>query len=251
MPSTKRWSTKCFIATNASVVALVLCPSVSAQRTQVGGAVTVTNKGISLIPALTLGKPAAIFDVAITGGAVSFEPQFRFGLDGKPWSFIFWGRYRPLRGGKLRLTIGAHPSLTFRTATVSTGAETHSAIVTRRYFAGDVYPNYLIAKNLSVGPYYFYAHGLDPDAFQHTHFVGARANLTSVPVTDQFFFQFAPQLYYLWMDRQEGTYATALLTLANRRLPFSITTLVNSPIQSGIAGGQDFLWNVSLVYSMR
>jgi hypothetical protein len=225
-----------------------------AQRgTQVAGAVAVTNKGISLIPALTLGKPAAIFDVAITNGALGFEPQFRFGLDGKPWTFIFWGRYRPLRDGKFRLTIGAHPALSFKTITVSPGggAAPRSTIVTRRYFASDVYPSYFIAKKLSVGPYYFYGHGLDQESIQHTHFVGARAYLTNLPIANQFFLQFAPQVYYLWMDREEGTYAGVTLTLANRRLPFSIATLMNSPIHSGIPGGQAFLWNVSLAYSMR
>lgn len=250
MASTRRWTRIGFHGLLSLAFASLADPA-NAQRAQVAGAATITNKGISLIPALTLGKPAAIFDVAITGGALSFEPQFRFGLDGKPWSFIFWGRYRPLREGRFRLTIGAHPALTFRTVTVSTGPEPHSAIVTRRYFASDVYPSYFILKNLSVGPYYLYSHGLDPESFQHTHFVGARANLTSLPITDHFFIQFAPQLYYLWMDREEGVYVSSLLTLANRRLPFSISTLVNSPIQSSIAGGQHFLWNVSLIYSMR
>jgi hypothetical protein len=232
-------------------VALVLCHPANAQRAQASGAVTITNKGISLIPALTLGKPAAIFDVAITDGALSFEPQFRFGLDGKPWSFIFWGRYRPLREGRFRLTIGAHPALSFKTITDSIGGAQRSTIVTRRYFAGDVYPSFLVAPNVSVGPYYFYAHGLDPEAFQHTHFVGARAALTNLPISGQFFIQFTPQLYYLWMDRQDGVYVTGVLTLANRKLPFAVSSLVNSPLQSSIAGGQTFLWNVSLIYNVR
>jgi hypothetical protein len=221
-----------------------------ADGTHVAGAVTVTNKGISLIPALTLGKPAAIFDVAITNGTLGFEPQFRFGLDGKPWSFIFWGRYRPLRDGKLRLTIGAHPALTFKTISV-TGPNPGSAIVTRRYFATDVYPSYFVAKNLSVGPYYFFSRGLDPESFQHTHFAGARATLTNFPIAGPLVIQLAPQLYYLWMDGDEGTYVTATVTLAHRSVPVAIASLVNSPIRSGIAGGQDFLWNVSLIYSMR
>ena len=53
-----------------------------------GGAVTVTNNGISFIPNFSLGKPAAIFDLSI-GRRLSFEPQFRFALEGKPWSFLF------------------------------------------------------------------------------------------------------------------------------------------------------------------
>jgi hypothetical protein len=41
-----------------------------------GGAVTLTTKGISIIPNLTLGKPAVIFDMS-AGRKLSFEPQFR------------------------------------------------------------------------------------------------------------------------------------------------------------------------------
>ena len=63
------------------------------------GAITVTNKGISLIPSFTLGKPATLIDLVTRKAELSFEPQFRVGLDGKPWSFVFWGRYRPSTGG--------------------------------------------------------------------------------------------------------------------------------------------------------
>jgi hypothetical protein len=53
------------------------------------------------------------------------------------------------------------------------------------------------------------------------------------------------------MDREEGVYVSSVLTLATRRLPLSVSTLVNSPMQSSIAGGQTFLWNVSLIYNLR
>ena len=65
-----------------------------APPTVLGGALTVTTKGISTVPSFTLGKPAAILDISIVRGGLSFEPQFRMGLDGKPWAFLFWGRYR-------------------------------------------------------------------------------------------------------------------------------------------------------------
>lgn len=61
---------------------------------EVSGNINVNSKGISQVPALTLGRPAAIFDLAVRKGDASFEPQFRFGLDGKPWSFLLWGRAR-------------------------------------------------------------------------------------------------------------------------------------------------------------
>ena len=49
-----------------------------------GGAVTVTSKGISTIPSFTLGKPAITFDLSMGKEKLSFEPQFRFALEGKP-----------------------------------------------------------------------------------------------------------------------------------------------------------------------
>ncbi len=55
-----------------------------------GGAVSVTNNGISLVPTFSLGKPAVIFDMVVGKRKLSFEPQLRFALDGKPWSFLFW-----------------------------------------------------------------------------------------------------------------------------------------------------------------
>ena len=58
-----------------------------------------------------------------------------------------WGRYRPLRTGRFRLAIGAHPSFTFRTI--------NDAIVTRRYLAGDVFPSYFLTDHPSIGRYYF------------------------------------------------------------------------------------------------
>ena len=48
-----------------------------------GGTILVTNNGMSTIPNLSLGKPATIFDLKISKGKLSFEPQLRFALEGK------------------------------------------------------------------------------------------------------------------------------------------------------------------------
>ena len=238
-------------------VASIAAPAVAQQaenperRTHVAGAATITTKGISLIPAFSLGKPAAIVDVAIADGALSFEPQFRLGLNGKPWSFIFWGRYRPLSGGKFRLGVGAHPSVLFRTITDSTSGVPREAIVINRYLAGEVNPSYALANNLSVGIYYLYSHGIEPEAVQNTHFLSARANLTNLWLSDRVFLQFAPQLYYLNMDGRDGWYVNSAVTLGGRNLPLAIASMVNKTIRTRITTGADFLWNVSLIYSLR
>ena len=71
------------------------------------GAITIQTKGISTIPNLTLGKPAAVFDMKI-GRKLTFEPQFRFALDGKPWAMVFWWRYYGSVSNKFKVTF--HPN---------------------------------------------------------------------------------------------------------------------------------------------
>ena len=58
-----------------------------------GATITATNNGISLIPTFSLGKPTVMFDLSM-GKKITFEPQFRFSAEGRPWSFFFWGRYK-------------------------------------------------------------------------------------------------------------------------------------------------------------
>ena len=89
---------KVFILKGLLVYMLLMCTnftfsqqvdSTKKENSHFGGAVSLTTKGISTIPSFTLGKPAVIFDLFIGKKRLSFEPQFRFALEGKPWSFLF------------------------------------------------------------------------------------------------------------------------------------------------------------------
>jgi hypothetical protein len=215
-----------------------------------GGAVTVTTKGISIIPNLTLGKPAAIFDMS-AGRKLSFEPQFRFALEGKPWSFLFWFRYELVNKKKFLFKIGAHPAIAFRTITDSTGGESQELIRATRYLAGDLAPTYFLGKNISTGFYYLYSHGIEKDITQHTHYLAYRINFLNIKLTNKVFMRFNPSVYYLNMDKKDGFYFNSTLTLAMRNFPLSVSSLINKTIQTDIPIGDDFLWNVSLIYTFN
>ena len=217
-------------------------------RTEVTWAMSVTNKGISGIPAFTLGKPAATVDVSIRRGGFSVDPQFRVGTDGTPWSFVFRGRYRLLDRERLRVSVGADPTLTFRTATVSVNGVARQVVVARHFAAGELSPSYALSRNVTVGAYYLYSHGLDADVTRHTHFVAARAG-ANLRLPARFVARLDPQAYYLRMDHREGTYLNSRVTLAKRDLPVSISGIVNRPIRTNIPRGGTFLWNVSLNYA--
>jgi hypothetical protein len=214
-----------------------------------GCAVTITNNGISFIPTFSLGKPAAIFDLNVGKKRLSFEPQFRFALEGKPWSFLFWWRYKLVKTRKVSFTLGAHPALSFKTVTITTDGVSQEIIKTQRYVAGELSPNYFLIKNISIGMYYLYSHGIEKDAIRNTHFLTINSSFSNIKLTKQFYVKFTPQLYYLKMDKQDGFYFTSALTLANKKFPVSITAVINKIIETRIIASNNFVWNVSLVYS--
>jgi hypothetical protein len=213
------------------------------------GAVGVTNNGISIVPSFSLDKPAVQFNLSMGKNRFSFEPDIRFSLAGKPWSMLFWGRYKLVTNDKFKLNTGAHLGLNFRTSALPINGDSSEATVTRRYLAGELAPNYFLTKNISTGIYYLYSHGLDAGTIGNTHFITFNTNFSNIKLTDQFFIRFNPQFYYLKLDAQDGFYFTSTLTVAKKNFPLSVSSTINKIINTNITGSKNFVWNVSLVYS--
>ena len=215
------------------------------------GSASVTNNGISLVPSFSLGRPAAIFLLSLGGQRFSVDPDIRFGLDGKPWTFLFWGRYKLKNEGRFRLGTGAHLGLNYRKATLLFNGEAAEGLVVRRYLAAELVPTYFMARNISVGSYYLYSHGLDAGTVSNTHFITLNVNFSRLPLTEQFYLRVNPQVYYLYQDGRDGRYLTGSIVLSKVRFPLSVSWLFNKTIRSNILGSKDFLSSFSLVYSFN
>ncbi len=135
------------------------------------GSAAVTNNGISIVPSFSLGKPAVIFNLSMGKNRFSFDPDLRFSLAGKPWSFLFWGRYKLADSGRFQMSAGTHLGLNFKTSVLPINGDTSETTVTRRYLAGELFPRYLLTKNISIGIYYLYSHGLDAGTIGNTNFL--------------------------------------------------------------------------------
>ncbi len=206
---------------------------------------------MSVIPTFSLGKPAAIITLSTGKNRFSFDPELRFSLEAKPWSFIFWGRYKLIRTPKFLLNIGVHPALNFRSELLSINGVYRETMVSRRYFAGELAPSYQIGKNIRVGLYYLYSRGLDHGTTGVTNFFTINSNFSAIHLNKDYFLRFSPQVYYLQMDQQDGYFVTGALTLAKNNFPFSISTMFNKTIQTSITASKDFVWNLSFIYSFH
>ena len=213
------------------------------------GQITATNNGVSLIPTFSLGRPAVLFDMNVGKGRLSFDPMFRFGMNGKPWAFEFWWRYKLIQQKKFNLGLGAHPSVVFRDNSVTENGTTRNFLSAQRFFAWEVSPTYLVSKNASLGLYYLGSKGLTRDVLQHTTFLALRSIL-NLKLSNKFSLGFIPQAYYLKMDDNDGTYINATLNLFKRNFPVSLNAIASKAIKTDIAG-KDFLWSIGLVYNIN
>jgi hypothetical protein len=214
---------------------------------QFGGVITATNNGVSIIPSFTLGRPALLVDLSLSGERFSFDPMLRFGMDGKPWSFVFWGRYKAIKDKRFTLTVGAHPAFIFQERIVKVNGKEETMFVSQRFLAMEVAPMYKFSNRLSMGLYYLQGHGLNPIPPENSNFLALNTVISEIPVGGGFTMRVNPQLFYLKVDEDSGTYATSNFTVTKPGFPIGFQGLVNQKIKSSIPG-DDFIWNVGLLY---
>lgn len=248
-------SVRVFVLLSLAVISNILsaqkADSTIAKITSFTGAVTIQTKGISTIPNLTLGKPAAIFDMKM-GRKLTFEPQFRFALDGKPWAMVFWWRYYGSFSNKFKVTLHANYSFSYKPLTYYTSTGTSQEVIrTTRYLVGAIGPNYQFNKYIGVGAYLFYNRGIEKYIARNTYMASFRPSISNIPVTKNIGARIGPEIYYLKIDNRDGVYLNATLSISKKNFPLSISGLINKPLRSNIPSEYDLLWNVGLIYSFN
>lgn len=215
----------------------------------VRGQITATQNGVSLIPNFSLNRPALMFDMNIGRGRLSFDPMIRFGMDGKPWSFIFWWRYKVIQQKKFMASVGAHPSVVFRDVSAVNNGITKNYLNAQRYFAWENTNTYFLNKDVNFTLNYLGSHGLTSDITQFTHFLALRSGL-GVHLSKNYTLGLVPQVYYLKMDAADGLYTNLIANFYKKNLPISLNGVVSQALQTSIAG-KEFLWSVGLVYNIN
>ncbi|HEY0656220.1 MAG TPA: hypothetical protein VGD65_23965 [Chryseosolibacter sp.] len=158
--------------------------------------ISVTQNGFSFIPSFSLGKPAVILEPSIVNKRLTFEPQLRFSLEGKPWSFIFIYRYKIRPDKKFQFQIGGHvPALIFTTQSVMGNGETEHVIVTNRFLAAELVPDYAISKKVRLGMYLLRGHGFDKGGVRDSYFAGVRSQFSNVKMFKSVNLRIIPQVY--------------------------------------------------------
>ena len=165
---------------------------------------------------------------------------------------VFWWRYYGSVSDKLKVTLHANHSLSFKSINSFTATGTSQEIIrTTRYLAAAIAPDYQINKYLGAGMYLFYTRGIEKFITRNTWMVSFRPRISNIPVTKNIVARFGPEIYYLKMDDKDGTYLNTTFLISKKNFPISISALINKPLKSNILSDYDFLWNAGLIYSFK
>lgn len=223
-------------------------PETNLRELGVRGNISVTNNGFSNIPSFSLGKPATVINLSAAGKRLSFEPELRFSLEGKPWSFLFWGRYKVIDTKKYLLGVGLHPGFNFKTEHSSINNLESDYIVTRRYLTGEINQVVNLTKTINASVYYMYGRGLDAGTARHTHYLAFRAGFNAIPLSKVITLRVNPQLFFLNTAYKNGFYIASSFSVVKKNWPVYVGAMVNKGIKTDIPS-KDFNWNVSLNYT--
>jgi len=211
---------------------------------------TVTNNGFSIVPAFTLGDPAVYLDMKMGKKRLTFEPQFRFALEGRPWSFVFIYRYKAVMKKKFSLSFGTHlPGLNFVKTEVAIGGIQEPLSVARRFLAGEIIPTYKPTDRFTIGMYYLRGHAFQEHGPQNSNFLALQGSISKIKIGGPVFINFNPQVFYLKVDDNDGYYVNATTTLGFQNFPFTISNTLNKAITTTIPA-REFDWNIGLVYTL-
>jgi hypothetical protein len=120
-----------------------------------------------------------------------------------------------------------------------------------RYLAAELYPQYSLWDNISIGTYLLRAYCLEKDAIKNTTLMALRLNFTKISLSEKVYLRLLPQVYYLRMDDMDGFYFTSTASLVKAGFPFYLSSIISTPFRTSIPQKNNFVWNFSLTWTFN
>ncbi|MHA8087288.1 hypothetical protein [Aquirufa sp. Wall-65K1] len=220
--------------------------------TQINGSISITNNGISIVPSFSLEKPASIFNMSISKGRFSFDPELAFSWEAKPWYSLFWFRYNlSPKQSKFKMNVGTHLGLNFVNSRIPNLNDSINIQKTDRYLVLEMFPRYQVSQHLTMGVYYLRSHSLDPGTLNALDFLTLYTEINQIKLSNKTHLSITPQIYYLNIDGNSGYYLTSEISLSIHDFPIIFKSTMNKTFESKIEGSKPFLWNIKLVYPLK
>ncbi|MFN8430871.1 MAG: hypothetical protein U0V04_12910 [Spirosomataceae bacterium] len=214
-------------------------------------AILLSTNGVSPFPNILYGKPTINLALSIGKKGLFFEPDLRWGLNGKPWMYVYWLRYKLKKSEKFGINIGVHTAYNIKPCSCIIEGKDENRYIARRNIAYEFVPSIYISDRLLFSFQYLQTKGLDKNyGTQMSRFLSFQPKFPKISLSKSLFIAYFPQLYHLKIDNSKGFYFSQMLSLNRKNFPINVSSVLTKTIKSTIPGNS-FNWNASIQIKLQ
>ncbi|MBF11382.1 MAG: hypothetical protein CMC63_04095 [Flavobacteriaceae bacterium] len=221
------------------------------------GNLNINNNGIDWVPFFSRDKPSLIANFSIGGERLSVSPLIRYELDGfQPWGFDIWWNYKIKKSGKFNFSLGGvFPGVVNQKISVR-NYDLPTSIL-QPWVSAIIKPSvsYLFGKNFGINLSYFEIIPLkivNTNQLESGRVIILSPMIKPLTIKNKIYIRWEPLLYSVQIeDTRTGLFSAQTLNLGIVNFPFSISSVMNKPIDFGGLSGKKFDWNIGINYSFE
>lgn len=213
------------------------------------GSIQLTNNGISLVPAFSLGDPALVAFFEAKRKRFSYCPQFSFDSEGKPWYMNQWLRYQVIDKRKISYRSSISYSFLYKPTEEIIDGNTVPIIKTDR----NILFEQLLVKGLTSKTVLVFAHlyGLSVEKGGiKLNLVTLATSTKGISLSKKVAMDVSPSIFYLtYTGNNEGLFTTQNIGVRHQKYPVSLGFQATEPLWMKNLNVKSFNWALSAIYT--
>lgn len=219
---------------------------------QFSGTISLTNNGISPIPAFSLEKPAILGFLSLRKNRFSYDPEMAFSLKGIPWFINNSFRYRLIEKKRFQFRTGLIWGLGFSYPKVMENGVSRTNARAERFFWLELVPRFEISEKVAISSTTYLGYNFEQGSVKNINFISLVGNITNIKLHKYIYSSFYPQVFYLNFDNiTDGLFLSVLWGLGHSKLPLFLSMQINQTLSTTISPDPGFKWNVSASYTFK
>jgi hypothetical protein len=217
---------------------------------QFSGTLSLTSNAISPIPAFSLEKPAILGFLSLRKRRFSYDPEMAFSIKGVPWFLNNCFRYQVVDKTRFKFRTGLIWGVANTYPEVIKNGVNRTITQAERFIWLELMPKYKISEKVAFSSTIWSGYNFDPGSVKRINFISLIGNFTKVPLKQNFYFNFFPQVFYLTIDGiSDGFFVSGNFGIGHTKLPIVLSSQINQTLTTTLSPDPGFKWNVSLSYS--
>lgn len=209
------------------------------------GTISMNTNGIAPVPAFTYGKPVVSANLSVVKNRFSYDPQFSYGFDLRPWIMDNWFHYKLMDRPKFEMRTGLNISMFF-SEYESPDADIWQG---QRYTTFELAEIFKVTETSTISFLTWYDYGLE-DGTISGYFLNLVGDKSDIRLGNHFLAAINFQTFYVdYTGKNDGLFIAPMVSCASVDVPFYIFFQGIQPIITNISPSPEFQWNLGIGFS--